>query len=205
MEGKQNEFSDNDDVRKFINSEVNVSSNFGLDQYAAVNYLDPKNLTNKVVPISAWVDVNGSFKLNFSGVNSFNATPYVMLRDKYLNKLVDLRTNATYQFDITNDSKSKDDNRFEVIFSDKSSGLNESNSMINTTLSVYPNPATDVLNISLSNGTSIETVNIYNVSGKLVNNTKLNGNQIDISQLNNGVYMVEVLTANGTFKTKFVK
>lgn len=205
MEGKQNEFSDNDDVRKFINSEVNVSSNFGLDQYAAVNYLDPKNLTNKVVPISAWVDVNGSFKLNFSGVNSFNATPYVMLRDKYLNKLVDLRTNATYQFDITNDSKSKDDNRFEVIFSDKSSGLNESNSMINTTLSVYPNPATDVLNISLSNGTTIETVNIYNVSGKLVNNIKLNGNQIDISQLNNGVYMVEVLTPNGTFKTKFVK
>jgi hypothetical protein len=128
-----------------------------------------------------------------------------MLRDKYLNKLVDLRTNANYQFDITNDSKSKDDNRFEVIFSDKSSGLNESNAITSTYLNIFPNPATDLLNISLSNGTSIETVNIYNVSGKLVNNTKLNGNQIDISQLNNGVYMVEVITANGTFKTKFVK
>jgi hypothetical protein len=119
--------------------------------------------------------------------------------------LVDLRTNANYQFDITNDSKSKDDNRFEVIFSDKSSGLNESNAITSTYLNIFPNPATDLLNISLSNGTSIETVNIYNVSGKLVNNTKLNGNQIDISQLNNGVYMVEVITANGTFKTKFVK
>ena len=205
MEGKQNEFSDNDDVRKMINPEVNISSNFGLDQYASVNYLAPKDLKNKVVPISAWVDVNGSYQLKFKGVESFIATPYVMLKDKYLNKWVDLRTNAFYQFDITNDKQSKDDNRFEVIFTDKSSGLNESNALLNAQLSVYPNPATDVLNVSLTNGTAIENVSVYNVSGMLVNNIKLNGTQIDISQLNNGVYMVEVKTANGNYQTKFVK
>ena len=204
MDGKLDEFNDNDDVRKFINSEVNVSSNFGLDKYASVNYLNPASLTNSVVKLSAWVDENGTYKLNFAGVNSFATTPYVLLKDKFLNKLVDLKNNAEYQFTITDDAKTKDDNRFEVIFSNNSTSI-ENISNTSSTISVYPNPATDVLNISVSNGTKVNNVNIYNVSGKLVTTAKVTANQINISELNNGVYFIEVLTENGKLTTKFVK
>ena len=204
MDGKLDEFNDNDDVRKFINSEVNVSSNFGLDKYASVNYLNPASLTNSLVKLSAWVDENGTYKLNFAGVNSFATTPYVLLKDKFLNKLVDLKNNAEYQFTITDDAKTKDDNRFEVIFSNNSTSI-ENISNTSSTLSVYPNPATDVLNISVSNGTKVNNVNIYNVSGKLVTTAKVTANQINISELNNGVYFIEVLTENGKLTTKFVK
>ena len=68
--------------------------------------------------------------------------------------------------------------------------------------SIYPNPAVDVLNISTDNG-NVETVQILDLSGRLVKSIQnLNGNQtIDISDLNTGVYFVQV-SVNGTVETK---
>ena len=129
----------------------------------------------------------GTYKFDFTNMDNFDAGVSVSLLDKYTNKTTDVKKNTKYTFDMGAGVNQWGKNRFELILNGKATtGVNENtNNLTAAQLSVYPNPATDVLNISLSNGTSIETVNIYNVSGKLVNNIKLNGNQIDISQLNN--------------------
>jgi len=193
------DFLENEDLNKLPNATVNISSIFGNGKYVAINFTS-NNYTEKTIPLSVWGNTNGKYQLAFSQVEGFDAGVSIGLKDKFLNTITAVNESKTISIDLNDNSKG--DNRFELLF--KNNGTIVEN-VSNTILSIYPNPATDVLNISLSNGTSIETVNIYNVSGKLVNNTKLNGNQIDISQLNNGVYMVEVITANGSFKTKFVK
>jgi len=143
----------------------------------------------------------------FTDLNSFTTVPEAYLVDNFLNTNTLIKENGFYAFDINeNNPFTFGNNRFEIAFS-KANTLTENilKRKNQTVLTVYPNPATDVLNISLSNGIAVEIVNIYDVSGKLVKTTKLNGNQIDISQLNNGVYMLEAISANVIFKTKFVK
>ncbi|HOT13568.1 MAG TPA: Ig-like domain-containing protein [Bacteroidales bacterium] len=72
-------------------------------------------------------------------------------------------------------------------------------------LSVYPNPVVDVLNIR-SNET-ISTVAIYSMSGQLNRIASVNGNSVELnlSGLKNGVYFVKIQTANGSTTQKVVK
>ena len=69
--------------------------------------------------------------------------------------------------------------------------------------SVYPSPTTDILNINSE--TPISNIEVYNQLGQLV---KANSNQysIDISSVDQGVYFVKVMDANGNIGTqKIVK
>lgn len=65
-----------------------------------------------------------------------------------------------------------------------------------TSISVYPNPATDVLNIS-ANG-EIANISMYNLLGQqVITNTKTNNGQVDVSNLQEGVYMLKVTMMDG--------
>jgi len=69
--------------------------------------------------------------------------------------------------------------------------------------SVYPNPATNNINIELNNNSIFERANIYNVSGQFIKSSK--ANTIDISQLVSGVYFVEVETEHSKSVKKIIK
>jgi len=73
------------------------------------------------------------------------------------------------------------------------------------TVGVYPNPATDVLNVTASN--EVSTVAIIGMDGKVISTTDVNGSDasIEISTLNAGVYFYEVVTVDGTIRNTFVK
>ena len=70
-----------------------------------------------------------------------------------------------------------------------------------STTSVYPNPATNVLNISTNE--VIKSIEIYCVNGALVKTVSTK--TIDISDLNNGMYILSVLTEEGVSQTRFIK
>jgi len=74
-------------------------------------------------------------------------------------------------------------------------------------MKLFPNPASDILNIKTNNLESeIFTLNIYNVIGGLVysETMKKNLEQINVSKLNNGVYVVEIKSTKGSVKQKLV-
>ncbi len=73
----------------------------------------------------------------------------------------------------------------------------------NSNYTIYPNPAKD--KIFIKNIQSIAEVKIYDISGKVVNSLKTNSNTVDISNLNKGIYFMEISTENNSFKTKFIK
>lgn len=71
-------------------------------------------------------------------------------------------------------------------------------------LSVYPNPATDVIHISMKNGDA-QSVEVVNLAGQSVYSAKAT-NSLNVSFLPAGVYIVRVKDANGvTHMSKIVK
>ncbi len=69
-------------------------------------------------------------------------------------------------------------------------------------VTVYPNPASISLTLTLSKGEGIAGVYMYDVLGNEVVSTK--EKEIDVSNLSNGVYFVSVKTAEGVLTKKVV-
>lgn len=71
---------------------------------------------------------------------------------------------------------------------------------------VYPNPASDVLNIKLTE--SVTSVSILGMDGKVLSSESVNSNlvAVNVSNLVSGVYFYEVVAENGTvIRNTFVK
>ncbi|SHL47907.1 DUF7619 domain-containing protein [Flavobacterium chilense] len=72
---------------------------------------------------------------------------------------------------------------------------------------LYPNPASDILNINAKQDIEIQSLAIYDVLGQLViavPNAKLVSN-IDVSKLRTGNYFVKVKSDKGSSNIKFIK
>lgn len=69
-------------------------------------------------------------------------------------------------------------------------------------LSIYPNPATDIVKITTPN--KIKHVEVYDMSGKRVHAT-FNGDQVNVSRLAAGAYLLNVETEGRNFTEKFIK
>ncbi|MGV1011432.1 MAG: M1 family aminopeptidase [Flavobacterium sp.] len=70
-------------------------------------------------------------------------------------------------------------------------------------ISLYPNPATDVLHIQLPTSITLEKVTIFNNLGQVV----LENNALDfsLSSISSGVYAVQLQTSEGVFHKKIIK
>ncbi len=73
-----------------------------------------------------------------------------------------------------------------------------------TIFSVSPNPATDIININLENGTLQGMVTIFDISGQQVISQAIeaNNNQVNISSLVKGIYIVSFNNGTETFMQK---
>ena len=69
---------------------------------------------------------------------------------------------------------------------------------------IYPNPVDDYLYINTNE--TVKEIHIYNMFGMTVYQTaKYNGNSINVSELNNGMYLMKVITENGESVKRFIK
>ena len=74
-------------------------------------------------------------------------------------------------------------------------------------LSLFPNPAKEVLNIETKNAIEVSSMSIYNVLGQLIlvlpnaEETR----SIDTSDLTTGTYFLKIASDKGTASTKFIK
>ncbi len=75
----------------------------------------------------------------------------------------------------------------------------ESNSL--TDFKIYPNPSSEYLNFNQK----IESIKVFDIQGKLVLNKKINSNNLNVSELKNGVYILEAFSENKKISQKFIK
>ena len=69
-----------------------------------------------------------------------------------------------------------------------------------STVSIYPNPASNTLNVKSSNNSFIKNISIYDLKGSIAltkNITSLTETNISINSLQSGIYMVKVTSAKG--------
>lgn len=81
------------------------------------------------------------------------------------------------------------------------------NNALAGSFSVYPNPVKDMLNISNSIGAEINSVTVSDINGRTVKQVAVNGveSQINIADLNAGVYFVNINSNQGSLTKKVVK
>lgn len=75
-------------------------------------------------------------------------------------------------------------------------------------LNVYPNPSNGLLNLEIARGSTISMVQVFNVSGRLMQQASGTGNtqQINISDYPSGMYIIRVLQEDGqTSQVRVVK
>ena len=68
---------------------------------------------------------------------------------------------------------------------------------------IYPNPSVNHVNIISK--TEIETIDIFDVTGKLVLKIESPNKNIDISQLAKGLYMLRLYSEKGVTNKRIVK
>lgn len=98
---------------------------------------------------------------------------------------------------------------FDHIFVDYSTITGSENLNSMETLSVYPNPVKDYLNIMPDKNMIISSVEIYNSVGQLIIKENISRSElikINVSGLNNGIYIINVIDINNKrLIQKFVK
>lgn len=73
---------------------------------------------------------------------------------------------------------------------------------LENTISIYPNPATDV--IQIASEIALTNVEVYNINGQLVLTSNLS-EEIDISKLSSGVYFVTLYSETSFITKKLIK
>ncbi len=90
-----------------------------------------------------------------------------------------------------------------IISNSVNQGITGDTGFNNSEMSIYPNPAKHTLNISLVEATGKDYV-IYNVIGQVVGKGSFTEN-LDVSSLQSGVYMLEINTDSNKLMKRFIK
>lgn len=75
----------------------------------------------------------------------------------------------------------------------------------NIDIQIYPNPVSEYFSIKLKENDKVETVKIFDASGKLVKNIIYNNGNIHVAELSSGIYFIKVKTSKGDYLGKIIK
>ena len=95
-------------------------------------------------------------------------------------------------------------NEFDVVLNTNV----ENYDLKNYGISIYPNPTTNIINLSVSNSKEIiKAFKISDVNGKtILERTNIQQNEIiDLSFVKSGIYFINIQTAKEIFTTKILK
>lgn len=69
-------------------------------------------------------------------------------------------------------------------------------------ISIYPNPTSDILNIGTKE--KVQSASIFDMSGRKIE-AKVMDNAVDVTNLERGIYIINIQTEKGTTSEKFIK
>jgi len=186
----------------------NVFSSYGCNDgelvFLAINYL------NTDVEVLAFEQQYSGIYPAISGLNGGGKSVYEDWQIQYYPQLVLIKPDKTVAANIYPINQTN----IDLIFNNHNIPLDScgSSGLIDNIFSfndfkIYPNPAKDKLIIESNQPPNLEIkFEIIDVSGKVLLSKKLyqNNNIIDISMLNNGIYIVELLTSKNISKQKII-
>jgi hypothetical protein len=121
----------------------------------------------------------------------------LVLHDKYLNSYTSLLQGTYYDFDVTADTLSQGEQRFELKTSTLPTGIAASTGQA-LKVSYSPNPASEFLIVNINAATSEPTtISIYNIAGQLVyrqhvGNIKVSDIKVPLTNIMPGIHVIKV-------------
>ena len=91
------------------------------------------------------------------------------------------------------------DFNIHVIINEVPDGVEENNAV---SISVYPNPAHDIIFVGANNDSPVQRIDIYDVTGQLMLSST--ETEINVSTLPKGVYFISVYTDNQKIVEKII-
>lgn len=139
---------------------------------------------------NAETTAGNAYYLGVIGTGNETAPAYIMAEDCSINKpttfaAVSPTANGKIVLDLVAQNLS-----VEKFFSDN--------------FTLYPNPTTDVLNISSKNGLNVSEIRITDMTGKVVKVQK-DASNVNVSNLAAGTYLIDITTKEGKATSKFIK
>jgi len=160
----------------------------------------------------SWIDLpifDGNYDLNLSeAINQLWAENFVF--NSYFYLRAELNTTKFYslsQFDEYKKSSEIFSCYTNPIWLNVNSLTQINNTNLNSVFSIYPNPASNFINIQFPLDLQVKEVILFSIDGrKVMQFDYLQDNKIDIRNLAQGMYIVSLISSNGIrYEAKFVK
>jgi len=196
---------DSDDALKFINPDENLGRIEGSDYLVYESRAMPQ--AGEVLPLYSYNYRSTDYTMVVKVDGLLNNT--VIFYDNYTNTETilnnDTSTAISFRVDPANPA-SEDPNRFELRFKNSTLGSTEFDLQ---GISVYPNPANNILNIDLGDNIGrFDNLELYDVNGRLIatqdlDNQALNA-KLNVNSYNPGVYILKVSSDAEQFSKKVI-
>ena len=72
-------------------------------------------------------------------------------------------------------------------------------------VAIYPNPSFDVVNVSIPSSIEIYESSLIDITGKQINEVRLDNGVLDISMLSKGVYILNIETSEGPLTKRIIR
>lgn len=194
-EGASKRSGDENDVTKFFNDNLNFYLKSAENVNLAINEY-PIPQANDTVKVSVFsyangVNWEGEYRFDFKNLESLYNNIDVYFEDTYANSIINIKEISSYTFAINADALSMGNNRFRIILG-RNNNPNGIDEIKTNSLSVYPNPAEDVLNI-INQSEEATKIWLRDLNGREMYSQELQKgkNSIDISGINAGMYFIQ--------------
>ena len=94
-------------------------------------------------------------------------------------------------------------NEAETLFQ----ALSVVNPILDDLISIYPNPVKDVVNITIKENSTIKTIELYDIQGRLLQTQLVNDitSELNLAERANGMYFIKINTDKGSKVEKLIK
>mgnify|MGYP001198042089 CR=1 FL=1 len=175
-----------------------VSDSDGQD--LGIQSLPDNNFENMVIPVGINA-ISGTDITIDASITNFPEGMNVFLEDKEDNSFTLLDTDSNFTTTFTSDVNGI--GRFYLHTTSET--LSSDNLLNNNNISIYPSSRENLRIVGVQNGTA--NIHIYNILGKEVLRSSFEGtgmNDIQLPNLSEGVYIVNLLTDKGTINKKVI-
>lgn len=196
--GASNDFETDFDGELFVVGSDSFYSLLGAKKLAIQGKADIFS-ADDVVGLGNVYSTDGSYSIKLQDAEGlFDGSQKIYLRDKLLNKYVDMTSGQAYQFTAV---KGTDNTRFEIVYKDQS--VLGASDAVKSDFIVYKNGNEQVIKSDKKLG----KIDLFDVSGKLIRSYFATSNEfrIDTSTLMNALYIIKVNNSGEIRTKKFIK
>ncbi len=147
-----------------------------------------------VIALGSVFSANGTYTIKLQKAEgSFDGNQTIYLRDKVLNKYINLSVLGSYTFDAT---KGTDNTRFEIVYKDKTLNANENKK---SEFLVYK----DGQDFVIRSSNKLGRIEVFDISGRLMKSFTTNQTtvKVNMSDFSNGIFIIKAENS-GDIRTK---